>query len=280
MSEHAVQTEPSTDARTDLATDPGVFEAAATVESWDDDYYHPVAVRYYDRAVARMLELMRVPPGGTVLDGGCGPGVHSIRAAKLGYRVDAIDLSHTMLGEAERRVAAAGLADKVTFRQADLTRLELPDASYEHAFSWGVVIHVPDAEAALANLARIIKPGGRLALYLTNKTAIDHELETIARTLVRKPMAQEQHPLGEGVWYEMHDERLWVWRFDLPAVARFMAERGLTLRHRVLGEFSEVQRRVKGLPRRALLHANNAAYAMRLPARWGVTNLLVFERTG
>lgn len=275
VSEHAVQPE----TRDDLATDPGVFEARATVDSWDDDYYHPVAVKYYDRAVARMLELMRVPPGGTVVDAGCGPGVHAVRAARLGHRVEALDLSHTMLGEAERRVEAAGLAGKVTFRQADLTRLDLPDASVEHAFSWGVVIHIPDAEAALSHLARVIKPGGRLGLYLTNRTAIDHALERVARRALGKPLEQEGHPLGEGVWYEMHDERLWVWRFDAAAVARFMAERGLTLRHRVIGELTEVQRRVKGLPRRALLHANNAAYACRLPAGWGVTNLYVFERT-
>ncbi len=256
-----------------------VFERGETVADWDADYYHPIAERLYDKQVARMLERLRVPPGGPVTDAGCGPGVHAIRAAKLGHRVEALDLSHTMLGEAQRRADAAGVADKITFRQTDLTTLDIPDASRRHVFSWGVVIHIPDAEAALSNLARIIAPGGRLALHLTNSTAFDHTLERWGRFAVRKPLELEQRDLGPGCWYEMNDERLWVWRFDLDAVAAFLARRGLTLRHRWTAECSEIQRRVNGPVRSALLRVNNAAAAMGVPARCSATNLLVFERT-
>ncbi|GJM18731.1 MAG: hypothetical protein DHS20C14_09440 [Phycisphaeraceae bacterium] len=257
----------------------GVFERAETVSDWDDDYYHPIAERLYDRQVARMLERLGVPPGGAVTDAGCGPGVHAIRAAKRGFRVEALDLSHTMLGEAERRAVDAGVGEKITFEQADLTSLSIPDASRRHVFSWGVVIHIPDAEAALDNLARIVAPGGRLALHLTNSAAIDHTLEGWGRSVLRRPLEIEQRELGPGAWYEMNDERLWVWRFNLDAVAAFLARRGLTLRHRWTAECSEVQRRIKGPARSGLLLANNAAAAVRVPAAWSATNLLVFERT-
>ncbi len=270
----------SSDAHPEITSEhAGVFETGATVSDWDADYYHPIAERLYDRQVARMLRMLRVPPGGPVTDAGCGPGVHAIRAAKLGHRVEALDLSHTMLGEAERRADAAGVADKITFRQADLTTLDLPDASRRHVFSWGVVIHIPDAEAALTNLARIIEPGGHLALHLTNSTAFDHTLERWGRAVVRKPLELEHRELGPGCWYEMNDERLWVWRFDLDAVAAFLAHRGLTLRRRWTAECSEIQRRVNGPARSALLRANNAAAALGVPARYGATNLMVFERT-
>ncbi|MEQ8769840.1 MAG: class I SAM-dependent methyltransferase [Phycisphaerales bacterium] len=257
----------------------GVFETDATVSDWDTDYYHPIAERLYDRQVARMIRALGVPPGGPVTDAGCGPGVHAIRAAKLGHRVEALDLSHTMLGEAQRRATQAGVADSISFRQADLTALDIPDASRRHVFSWGVVIHIPDAEAALANLARIIEPGGRLALHLTNATAFDHTLERWGRFVMRKPLELERRELGPGCWYDMNDERLWVWRFDLDAVAAFLARRGLTLRRRWTAECSEIQRRVNGPVRSALLRANNAAATLGVPARWSATNLLVFERT-
>ena len=256
-----------------------VFEQDATVESWDDDYYHPIAVRQYDRAVARMVRLLGVPEGGRVLDAGCGPGVHSIRVAKLGREVEAIDLSHTMLGEAERRANDAGVGEKITFAQQDLTSLDFEDQSREFVFSWGVVIHIPDAEAALDNLARIVKPGGRLALHLTNNEALDHKLERFGRTVMRKPLALEDRSLGRGAWYEMHGHNLWVWRFDLNAVSAFLAERGLTLRHRVVGELTEIQRRVKGPPRWGLLRMNSAASRLNVGSHAGATNLLVFERT-
>jgi 2-polyprenyl-3-methyl-5-hydroxy-6-metoxy-1,4-benzoquinol methylase len=72
-----------------------VFEARSTVEEWDEDYYHPIALKLYDWAVLDMLKMMEVEAGATVLDAGCGPGVHSIRAAKAGYHVCAIDISNT-----------------------------------------------------------------------------------------------------------------------------------------------------------------------------------------
>lgn len=257
----------------------GVFERGATVSDWDSDYYHPIAERLYDKQVDRMLRMLKVPPGGPVTDAGCGPGVHAIRSAKLGHRVEALDLSHTMLGEAQRRAGEAGVGDQISFQQADLTSLDIPDASRRHVFSWGVVIHIPDAEAALNNLARIIEPGGRLALHLTNSTAFDHTLERWGRAVVRKPLELEQRDLGPGCWYEMNNERLWVWRFDLDAVAAFLAHRGLTLRHRWTAECSEIQRRVKGPARSLLLRGNNLAAACSVPARLSATNLLVFERT-
>jgi cyclopropane fatty-acyl-phospholipid synthase-like methyltransferase len=91
-------------------TEIAVFEQRATVESWDRDYYYPIAERYYDLAISTMLRLMGVEPGVIVLDAGCGPGVHSVRAARAGCRVCAVDISQTMLKEAKARIAAAILA--------------------------------------------------------------------------------------------------------------------------------------------------------------------------
>jgi ubiquinone/menaquinone biosynthesis C-methylase UbiE len=256
-----------------------VFEAETTVAQWDDDYYHPVAERLYDRAVADMLAWLRPVRGETVLDAGCGPGVHSVRVARAGFRVCAIDVSDTMLRHARRRVAAAGLADRVTFERQDLTRLGFADGSFRAAFSWGVVIHIPEAARALDELARVLAPGGRLALYLTNRTALDHKFEGAARWLLRRPLPGFQRgELGDGISYDMDGSRLWLWRMDTEAVARQLAGRGLRLVHRRIGELTEIQRRLAGLPRRVLLHANNAAWSLRLPPSLASTSLLVFEK--
>ena len=58
-----------------------VFEQEATVNDWDEDYYPPLAIALYDRSISWMLDAMGAKRGDLVLDGGCGPGVHSIRAA-------------------------------------------------------------------------------------------------------------------------------------------------------------------------------------------------------
>jgi SAM-dependent methyltransferase len=255
-----------------------VFEQAATVASWDDDYYHPTAEQYYDVAIPTMLELMGVESGDMVLDAGCGPGVHSVRAVKSGYRVTAIDISRTMLSEAAMRVAAAGASSSVEFRQEDLTKLSLADASFKYVFSWGVIIHIREAKQALSELARVVAPGGSLALYVTNNDSWDKKLEDFARRILRKPLRRENHSLGSGVWYEMHGEKLWVWQFDAKALERELASQGFHLTHRIVGEYSDIQRRVRGPIRRVLLKANNLLYRLRVSPRHAVANLLIFRK--
>jgi len=258
----------------------GVFEAEATFKSWDDDYYPPLAERLYDRAIGETLRLLQSEEGDTVLDAGCGPGVHSIRAARAGVRCRAIDISQWVLDEAKRRASEAGVLDRIDFQQADLTNLPFDDASFDRIFSWGVVIHIPNIEDALRELVRILKPGGRLALYLTNRSAWEHTGERLARWALRRPHpgSIESLPLGEGCWYEMHDERLWVWRIDHDALEGWMAGRGLRRVARRAGEFNEVQRRVKGPLRQALLRMNNLYWSLRLPAGPAAANLVVFEK--
>lgn len=256
----------------------GVFEAETTVQKWDDDYYTPISEKFYDNAVSDMLGAMDPPQGATVLDAGCGPGLHSIRTAKAGYDVHAIDISSTMLDHARHRVAQNGLAERVRFDQMDLTKLQLADASVDYAFSWGVIIHIKEAERAFSELARVVRPGGRLGLYLTSQTAIDHKLESLARAVLRKPLEIEHLPLGDRLLFRMNGEDLWVWRFNSHAIIKHLDKLGFDLCFRRSGEFSEVQRRCSGSFRNLLLRFNNLLYRLHAPAALAVTNLYVFEK--
>ena len=255
-----------------------VFEAEATVQKWDDDYYTPISEKLYDKAVCDMLRAMDPPDGATILDAGCGPGVHSIRVARAGYNVHSIDLSYTMLNHARQRVAQNGFAERAQFDQMDLTNLSLADDSVDYAFSWGVIIHIKEAERAFGELARVIRPGGRLGLYLTNRTAVDHKLEPLARMVLHKPLKAERQSLGDRLLYRMNDEDLWVWRFDPAAIIEHLAGFGFDLRYQRSGEFSEIQRRFSGSFRNLLLRLNNYAYKWNAPASLAVTNLYVFEK--
>jgi 2-polyprenyl-3-methyl-5-hydroxy-6-metoxy-1,4-benzoquinol methylase len=256
-----------------------VFETRDTIASWDEDYYHPIAERFYDKLFSLMLRAMDVKEGVTILDAGCGPGVYSVRAARAGLNVCAIDISKTMLDEARDRVASAGLSSRVNFRQEDLTHLSLPDASFDAVFCWGVLIHIFNVESALDELARIIRPGGRLALYITNSRALDYKLESVVRLVKRRPLPQRAGRYGQGFEYDFHGEKLWLWRFDVELIEQELRQRGFVLSRRLGGHFSEIQRRFSGPARRGLLHLNNMLFdAGLLSPRFAVTNLLIFQK--
>lgn len=251
--------------------DPG----EAGVVASDEERAHPWARRHEARLVGRMLNALRAPPGAMLLDAGCGPGVQAILAARAGYRVLGLDLSHAVLGEAERRVAMEGLADRITLRQADLTRLDLPDDSFQHIYAWRVLPHIPEAEAALDHLARVLAPGGRMVLHLTNAAGWEPSL----RAKWGGGPPGERGALGWGGWVERGDAQGWLWRFDPEALGAFLGRRGLTLRRTILGEWTHAHRGAAGPARAAWLGVNRVGSWIGVPGRWGASMLMVLERT-
>jgi cyclopropane fatty-acyl-phospholipid synthase-like methyltransferase len=255
-----------------------VFEQEATVNDWDEDYYPPLAIALYDRSIPWMLQAMGAKPGDLVLDGGCGPGVHSIRAAEYGCRVDAIDLSETMLDHARQRAAAAGFADKITFNQANLVEYA-PEKPYDFAFSWGVIIHVPQVDEALENLTNAVAPGGSLALQLVMEGSADFMLERFLRTILRKPLKEkEKTDLGTGNWYTMNGERLWVQRFNLRDLDARMSSLGFTRTARRAAEATEHQRRLSGVARSILLRLNDVVSRYNILPGLASTQILVYRK--
>ncbi|MEM6751147.1 MAG: methyltransferase domain-containing protein [Planctomycetota bacterium] len=257
-----------------------VYEADQTIEDWADHYYQPLAVRYYDKAVPAMLTRMGVQPDQLVLDAGCGTGVHSLRTAKFGARVEAMDISHNMLKNAKALIEKEGYADRVSFSHQDLTALTYNDAQFDHAFNWGVIIHVEQFAKGLDELVRVVKPGGSIALYVTNKTALDHKAERLARLLLRKPgVPMTQTEFGPGATWPMNDAEIYTMRADAKAISTYLAQtHGVALTFRGLGEFTEAQWRVKGPARTALQHVNRLAYTYGLPASMSATQVLVYKK--
>jgi arsenite methyltransferase len=105
-------------------------------------------------------------PGEQVVDVGCGAGIDSLVAAKMvgpDGRVIGVDMTPAMLATARRAVAESGLAN-VTVREGFAEALPVPDAWADAVISNGVLNLMPDKDAALREMARVLKPGGRLQI--------------------------------------------------------------------------------------------------------------------
>ncbi len=107
-----------------------------------------------------------VPAGATVLDIGCGAGTDLLIAARrVGPRGRAIgvDMTDAMRQRAARGAAASGLSN-VEVRDGDATRLPVEDGSVDVVISNGVLNLVPEKARAVAEIARVLKPGGRVQI--------------------------------------------------------------------------------------------------------------------
>jgi ubiquinone/menaquinone biosynthesis C-methylase UbiE len=104
-----------------------------------------------------------------ILDAGCGNGRYTrvlLRRADADARITGFDLSQRMLKRARRRVRS----ERVSFVAADLTRLPFADAIFDAVVCGWVLEHLPDPRPGLRELARVLRPGGRLLLMATEDT--------------------------------------------------------------------------------------------------------------
>jgi len=110
-----------------------------------------------------LVEELRPRPGDRAIDLGAGAGHASLAVAPQVARVDAIDPTPAMLAVAARLAAERGIANVVA-TEATADALPFPDAAFDLALSRFSIHHWPDPAGALREVARVLRPGGRLVL--------------------------------------------------------------------------------------------------------------------
>ena len=117
-------------------------------------------------ATLTLLDQLDIPAGARVLDVGCGIGGPARHiAARTGADVTGIDLTPDFIATGRALTAWCGLADRVTLVEGNALAMPFPDASFDVATQLHVGMNIPDKAGLAAELARVLKPGGVLAVY-------------------------------------------------------------------------------------------------------------------
>jgi arsenite methyltransferase len=133
--------------------------------------------------VANHWPLGRIEPGSIVLDLGCGAGTDLLIAAEMtgpAGRVIGVDMTASMLDRARASAAEMGVTN-VELHESLIEALPLDDASVDVVISNGVIDLVPDKDAVLDEIDRVLRPGGRLQLA---DVVIHHEVSEDARSRI------------------------------------------------------------------------------------------------
>ena len=126
---------------------------------------------HFVRLGVRLAERADLYPGDRVLDVACGTGAVALAAARrVGPQghVTGVDLAPAMAARARENAAAAGVTN-ATFLQMDAEALEFPGESFTAALSGLGLFFLPDMPRGLAEIARVLQPGGRLAFTAFGK---------------------------------------------------------------------------------------------------------------
>jgi SAM-dependent methyltransferase len=116
-------------------------------------------------ATEELLAMCHIQDAQEVLEVGCGIGVGAAYMARTyGLRVVAVDLSEKMLDWARQRVQQEDVADKVEFHQASVLELPFDADRFDAVICESVLAFVQDQPAAIAEMVRVLKPGGYVGL--------------------------------------------------------------------------------------------------------------------
>jgi SAM-dependent methyltransferase len=134
--------------------------------------------------------------GQLVLDAGCGGGRYARLAGSHGAHVIAADLSSAVTKAAE----LCESLPNVMILQADLLNLPLADEAFDLVYSIGVLHHTPDPRRAFHEIARRVKPGGRLAVWLYRRNIPPQEwFNSALRAITTRLPAHVLEPLCAGL---------------------------------------------------------------------------------
>jgi len=203
-------------------------------DNWRD-FSTLVDQKRLDSATERLVNFLgnRDLSGLSFADIGCGSGLHSVAAEKLGAKsIWAIDLDIESV-ETTRDVAKFFGTARITVEQADILTLRTDLAgTFDVVYSWGVLHHTGNMFAALDQTAKLVKPGGYLAVALYGKTRYCELWKKIKRKYCR----------GGAKLKKKYEDR-YIWAFGLYLLLRgqtlskkkreYVQKRGMNFEHDV-----------------------------------------------
>jgi ubiquinone/menaquinone biosynthesis C-methylase UbiE len=150
--------------------------------------------------VPLMVRALGLPTGGRVLEVGCGRGVAMPALARLlgPARLAGLDLDADLLEEARARADAAGIA--VELVPGDVRRMPFPEGSFDLVVDFGTCYHIAGAAQALAEIARVLGPGGLFVHETPLSQLFAHPLRSFGRQMPWRSASGFERHRGALLW--------------------------------------------------------------------------------
>ena len=247
---------------------------------WENAYRTAPNEKFFDEAFDYIERVLKAPEGATFVDAGCGACAHSIRLAKRGFVVHAVDCSEGVLAVARANVSASGLSSRIKILPGNLLALPFEDRSVDYVLCWGVLMHVPEVGKAVSELSRVLRHGGMCVVSESNMRSLQAVVLSHARRLLGREKADvRRRAAGIEYWVRRSDGALVTRETNMPWLIERFREHGLILKRRVAGQFTEAYTRVSSPFLAKLIHHVNGLYFRRVGmSHFSFGNILILEK--
>lgn len=169
--------------------------SAAWFDEVDKRFVHGARLfAHRDRPFDLIIPFDRLA-GRSVLEIGCGMGLHTELMVRAGAEVIALDLSDTSVEATRRRMAVRGLTADV--QQGDAETLPFPDRHFDFVWSWGVIHHSSRTGRIVREIARVLRPDGDCRIMVYNREGMSARVAFV-----------KDHLLKGGVFRSTFDQTL------------------------------------------------------------------------
>jgi ubiquinone/menaquinone biosynthesis C-methylase UbiE len=247
---------------------------------WAATYRTAETQAFYEMAFDEITRRLAAPPDAVILDAGCGSCAKSVLLAARGFQVVGMDFSADALALAGETMRRHGVEQRITLREGDLLNMPFEDGQFSYAISWGVLMHVPDVQRALAELARVLKPGGVLVTSEANMYSLQAiGMRWLKRLLGRGRGRVVRTPAGLVCHEQTEHGELVTRETDIAWYAAELNRLGLDVTARLSGQFTELYVVTPWRPIRRAIHAWNhfwfSAVGLAQPA---VANIVIARK--
>lgn len=250
--------------------------------SWENAYRTSENDKFYDMAFDCLADLLAAPADSLLLDAGCGICDYSIRLAKHGFKVVAIDFSESVLGNAAANIKVHGMEERMKLQLDNLLSLSFADATFDYILCWGVLMHIPDVNTAISELCRVLKPGGTIIVSEGNMHSVEARLLPILKKALGRQKEDMAHTAaGLEYWAVGESGRLLSRQADIHWLTERFAAGSCALRKRIAGQFTELYARVSSPLLKSLIHAFNRFWFNHVGSpQLACGNILILEKRG
>ncbi len=163
--------------------------------TWESGDFGQIA-HSIENAAGEFMSRLPLRAGLRVLDVACGTGNLAVIAARNGCQAGGIDIAANLLAQARARAAAAGL--NIGFEEADAEALPFPENTFDLAVSMFGVMFTPQPAVATAELRRVTRPGGQIALANWTPEGFIGKMFTVFKAHLPPPPAGVPSPMEWG----------------------------------------------------------------------------------
>jgi ubiquinone/menaquinone biosynthesis C-methylase UbiE len=243
------------------------YEDPGLHDRWQSIYRNdPRLDHLNDRIMDRIIHYVTPPAGALFLDAGCGTGDHSIRIAQRGYRCFSVDISEMVLRRAEKKIQQRALDSKVHLSCQALENLSFAENTFDCVHCRGVLMHIPDWQAALASLCRVLKPAGKIVIVEGSKASLDAVVVRLVRLVMKRQSRLVETAGGLEFWSEVNGLPFLVRIANINYLVRRLNALGVRHKKTFTTEFLGIGRVPAGILRHSVIASNRLCFALHFPS--------------